>query len=80
MKIDTDNLVSLTEANRNFSKVARLVDESGSAIILKNNRPCYVVLEFSQIQSEQSAQSEELLQIAERVLEKYHNAFEELAK
>lgn len=80
MKIDTDNLVSLTEANRNFSKVARLVDESGSAIILKNNRPRYVVLEFSQIQSEQSAQSEELLQIAERVLEKYHNAFEELAK
>ncbi|MFQ9981173.1 MAG: type II toxin-antitoxin system Phd/YefM family antitoxin, partial [Finegoldia magna] len=31
MKINTKNLVSITEANQNFSKVARLVDEQGSA-------------------------------------------------
>ena len=39
MKINTKNLVSITEANQNFSKVARLVDEQGSAVILKNNNP-----------------------------------------
>jgi len=33
MKISTSTLVSITEANQNFSKVARLVDEKGSAII-----------------------------------------------
>ena len=37
MNINTKNLVSITDANQNFSKVARLVDENGSVIILKNN-------------------------------------------
>ena len=35
MLIDTKNIISMTEANQNFSKVARLVDDNGSAIILK---------------------------------------------
>ena len=39
MTIDTNTMVSITEANQNFSKVARLVDEHGSAVILKNNVP-----------------------------------------
>ena len=37
MTIDTNTMVSISEANQNFSKVARLVDECGSAVILKNN-------------------------------------------
>lgn len=44
MMINTEALVSITEANQNFSKVARLVDKEGSAIILKNNVPRYLVL------------------------------------
>ncbi len=39
MTIDTKTLISISEANQNFSKVARLVDEYGSAVILKNNIP-----------------------------------------
>ena len=31
MNIDTNNLVTITEANQNFSEVARLVDENGCA-------------------------------------------------
>ena len=44
MTINTDTMVSMTEANQNFSKVARLVDERGSAVILKNNVPRYLVM------------------------------------
>ena len=44
MNINTKNIVSITEANQNFSKVARLVDENGAAVILKNNVPRYLVL------------------------------------
>jgi len=33
MNIDTQVLVPMTEANQNFSKVVRLVDESGMAVI-----------------------------------------------
>ncbi len=35
MKAELDNLVSMKEANQNFSKVARMVDANGSVVILK---------------------------------------------
>lgn len=60
MTINTKNIVSITEANQNFSKVARLVDENGAAVILKNNVPRYLVLEFSQAEQEQSTDEESL--------------------
>ena len=52
MNVNTKSLVSITEANQNFSKVARLVDENGSAVILKNNVPRYLIVEFSQAENE----------------------------
>ena len=52
MKIDTRRLVSMTEANQNFSRVARLVNENGSAVILKNNHPRYLVLDFQKLDAE----------------------------
>ena len=39
MNINTKSLVSLTEANQNFSKIARLVDENRAAVILKKCSP-----------------------------------------
>lgn len=68
MQIDTKNLVSISEANQNFSKVARLVDENGAAIILKNNTPRYVLIEFSQFQKEELIGDEGVASIAERIL------------
>ena len=47
MTVNTKNLVSITEANQNFSRVARLVDENGAAVILKNNVPRYDILAVS---------------------------------
>ena len=58
MVINTDNLVSITEANQNFSRVARMVDENGAAVILKNNVPRYVLMEFSQVEDEQQAKEQ----------------------
>ena len=48
MMVNTDNLVAMTEANQNFSKVVRTVDESGLAVILINNKPRYVVVDFNE--------------------------------
>ena len=79
MKINTNNLVSISEANQNFSKVARLVDENGAAVILKNNVPRYVLVEYSQLQEETTG-DEEVDLIAKRVLSKHIKAFEELAR
>ena len=79
MQVDINNLVSITEANQNFSKVARMVDEKGAAVILKNNAPRYVILEYSQIQ-DQAAEDIEVEKAAAVFLSKHKKAFEELAK
>ena len=68
MVINTDNLVSITEANQNFSRVARMVDENGAAVILKNNVPRYVLMEFSQVEDEQQAKDEDILEISKRLI------------
>ena len=80
MVINTDNLVSITEANQNFSRVARLVDENGAAVILKNNTPRYLLIEFSQLESEQQASDEDVLAISRRLMAKNKEAYEVLAK
>lgn len=80
MVINTDNLVSITEANQNFSRVARMVDENGAAIILKNNVPRYVLMEFSQVEDEQQAKDEDILEISKRLITKNKQAYEVLAK
>ena len=80
MLIDTDNLISMSEANQNFSRVARLVDENGVAVILKNNAPRYVIMEYSQFESTQPADDEHISEIGKSIIEKHLKAFQELSK
>ena len=80
MNVNTKSLVSITEANQNFSKVARLVDENGSAVILKNNIPRYLIVEFSQAENEQIAVDEDVMDISKRLITKNKKTYEILAK
>ncbi len=80
MVINTDNLVSISEANQNFSRVARLVDENGAAVILKNNVPRYLLIDFSQVEAEQVSKDEDVMEISKRLLQKNHKAYEVLTK
>ena len=80
MNVNTENLVSITEAIRDFSRVARMVDEKGSVVILKNNSPRYLLIEFNQAQREQSASDEDILALSKRLIEKNREAYEVLAK
>lgn len=80
MKVDLNNLISITEANQNFSKVARMVDENGAAVILKNNAPRYVIIDYSKLQEDKVAENEMVEEAATKYLAKYAEAFEELAK
>ena len=80
MTINTNTLVSITEATQNFSKVARLVDENGSAIILKNNVPRYIIMEFSEAEKLTAAQDEDVEAVSRRLIEKNLEAYKELAK
>ena len=80
MTINTNNMVSITEANQNFSRVARLVDENGAAIILKNNAPRYLLIEFSQVEQEQTMPDEDVISISRRLMAKNKEAYEVLAQ
>lgn len=80
MMIDSESMVSISEANQNFSKVARMVDEHGSAVILKNNAPKYVLLDYAQFMRLETTHSEQIDSIARRILDENLDAFRELAK
>ncbi len=80
MLIDTKNMVSITEANKNFSKVAKMVDENGTAVILRNNVPKYVLIEFEALESQEVAPHDKVKSVTTSILNKHIQAFEELAK
>ena len=80
MLINTKDLISLTDANQNFSKVARTVDEKGSVIILKNNTPHYIVIDFKKLEQLGISVNENLESLAARILQDNFEAFKELAK
>lgn len=78
MTINTNTMVSITEANQNFSKVARLVDEHGTAVILKNNVPRYLVIDFSKAKEDIVASNEDVLSISKRLIEQNREAYEDI--
>ena len=80
MIIDTNTMISITEANQNFSKVTRLVDEKGSAVILKNNVPKYLVIDFSKADETALASDEDVLSISKRLMKENKKAYEVLTK
>ena len=80
MNINTNTMVSISEANQNFSKVARLVDQYGSAVILKNNTPRYLILEFNQADEQLSAPTDDVLAASEKLIVRNKAVYEELAK
>lgn len=80
MTVNTNALVSITEANQNFSKVARLVDENGSAVILKNNVPRYIIMEFPAAEELQTAPDDDVISVSKRLIAKNLEAYKELAK
>ena len=78
MITNTKNLISITDANQNFSQVTKKVEQNGDVIILKNNKPQYVVSKF--IENEFSSEIKILTIIAKMILTEHNKAFKELAK
>ncbi len=46
MKINTNEIVTATEANQNFSRVAKMAEKKGRVVIFKNNRPKLLVIDL----------------------------------
>ena len=80
MNIDTNTIVPISVANQNFSKVARLVDQYGSAVIMKNNTPRYIIYEFNQADTKQAADDEDVIASSMKLMQRNAHIYEELAK
>lgn len=80
MTIDTNTIVSISEANQNFSKVARLVDQYGSAVIMKNNVPKYMIIEFGQAESMRMTSDDDVMMVSEKLIARNKKVYSELAK
>ena len=80
MKIDTEGIISITDANQNFSRAAHLADKLGTVIIFKTNTPKYKLVELSSDDEIEMTDDEKIDFVAARVLREYREAFEELAK
>ena len=80
MMVNTNAMVSISEANQNFSRVARLADEKGTVVIMKNNAPRYLLIEFSQAEALQTMSDDDVLSVSSRLIGKNREAYEELAK
>lgn len=81
MYINTETIFSMTQANQNFSVVARAVDREGEAVVFKNNKPKYLVINMENSDRLLDLTEDEKIDIvARRILNKYIGAFKELAK
>ncbi len=80
MQINTETIVSVTEANQNFSRVTRIAEKHGQAVIFKNNRPKYMVIDIEESPILELTDDEKIDVVAARVLKRFKPAFEELAK
>ena len=80
MTIDTNMIVSVSEANQNFSRVTRIAERKGQAVIFKNNRPKYRLVDLDVSPVIDMTDDEKIDVVAARILKKYKPAFMELAK
>ncbi len=80
MQIDTNAIVSVTEANQNFSRVTRIAEKNGQAVIFKNNRPKYIVIDIENSPVLELTDDEKIDIVAARIMKRFKPAFEELAK
>lgn len=80
MMMNTNTIVSAAEASQNFSRVTRIADANGQAVIFKNNKPKYLLIDMESTPYFEMTDDEKIDVIARRILNKYRGAFEELAK
>ena len=80
MNIDSNSIVSITEANQNFSKITRLADKTGAVIIFEDGRSKYRLIDLEQNPDLELTEEEAIDIVAARILKRYRPAFEELAK
>ena len=80
MMIDTNSIVTATEANQNFSRIAKIAEKKGRVYVFKNNRPKLLVIDLDTEPQIDLSEDEKFEIVTKRILKEHRSAFEELAK
>lgn len=80
MNINTETITTITEANQNFSKVAKVAESNGQAVIFKNNKPKFLLIDVDSNLYFDITDDEKIDIAAKRIMNRFKTAFEELAK
>ena len=80
MTFSTTNILSITEANQNFSKATHLADMKGQVCIFKRNKPKYILVNIEECPIIEMTDDEKIDFVASRILKRFKPAFQELAK
>ena len=80
MNINTETITTMTEANQNFSKVAKVAENNGQAVIFKNNKPKFLLVDIESDSYFDITDDEKIDVAAKRIMSRFKPAFEELAK
>ncbi len=80
MNINTETITTMTEANQNFSKVAKVAENHGQAVIFKNNKPKFLLIDVDSNSYFDISDDEKIDVAAKRIMNRFKPAFEELAK
>ena len=80
MKINTNEIISISAANQNFSNVIKIADKRGKAVIFKNNKPRYILMNIEESPIIEMTDDEKIDFVAARILKEHKAAFLELAK
>ena len=74
-------MVPISEADKDFSRVMHMADNYGHVVILKDNKPKYLLIDLDQEALIYDLTEEEKLEIAaKRIMKQYRPALEELAE
>lgn len=80
MIVNTQKMVSMTEANQNFSKVAKIANAEGSALVMRNNKPEYILLKINNNQNYEQADDAELETVSKKLIQQNMEAYKKLAE
>lgn len=80
MEINTRQILSVSEANQNFSRATHIAEKNGQAVIFKNNKPRYLLIDIENSPIIEMTEDEKIDFVAKRILERHKAAFMELAK
>ncbi|MFA5006540.1 MAG: type II toxin-antitoxin system Phd/YefM family antitoxin [Candidatus Izemoplasmatales bacterium] len=82
MLIATEKIISVTEANQNFSKLAKKADTDGYVMIFKRNKPAYVMFDVDKMTAAMKEEFEKMHMrlMSEQLIAEYGEAYGKLAK